>query len=291
MKSYFFAIALLVSMAGAAQSQTLNDDLIKLAAIWRKAGDDTRKELESITNPDLQASKEFIEESIKKKNKITTKRYITRPDSITLRHLFVIRWLRVKQGNGDQNRGIELIDSLNQSKPGTYEQLANYYEMVYSSVSNYNNPLDMSKVNFNMNEYGFKDDTEKNIFFFESMRTLGLFIWGFMNIPKPPRFDKVLDVIKDYPTFNGKPYYEYKDLDFTDFLIVTDIRKPPESFRQYYLKKYMETLFYHAMSLGAENKKDRAGEVVTKSILGDQSYDQYSISPDISRQLREVLGK
>ncbi len=273
-------------------AQTLNDDLVKLARIYRNfhfANDASQQafdQLNAVRSAELEASKAFIGELIKKNNKIATLPYLTRPDSLTLKHLFTIRSLNWNMHEADPIENAVLIDSLNRFPASAYEQLACYYGMVFVSVGNKNTPLDMADTNFTLDNYGLMDDTEKGIFFLKAMETFGMMIWGYMNVVKPPNFEKALSVIENYPTFNGQPYYQFQDLNFKDFNLTIDKRRGKESFKKYHINKYLNTLLYHSASLGQKKKtKDEQQDVMLGSIMKNESYYKYSDNPEVFRKI------
>lgn len=285
-------LALLVLAAAAGRAQTLNDELIKLAKIYRSFhfGSEPAKEvwdqLNSIKSQELSASRTFIGELIKKNNKIATVQFLTRPDSLTIKHLFTIRSINWKMHEADPTNYPALIDSLNRFPASTYEQLACYYEMLFISIGNKNMPLNMSDVNFSLDTYGLKDETEKGIFFLKAMDTFGMMIWGYMNVVKPPNYEKALSVINNYPMFNGQPYYQFQDLNFLDFNLTIDKTRGKESFKKYYINKYLNTLLYHSASLGQKKKTKAAQqEVMLGSIMRNEAYYKYSDNPDTFRRI------
>lgn len=294
----FLIVTVLVISVTHGQSQTLNDELIKLAKIYKNFhfSNDPPKEaidqLNSIKSPDLQVAKEFIAELIKKNNKVATTKFLTRPDSITLKNLFTIRSINWNLFESEPKDNNKLIDSLSAFPSTGYEQLSCYYGLLFGSVGNKNTPLDMSNINFTLDNYGLKDDTEKGILFLESMETFGSMIWGYMNVVKPPNYEKALTVINNFPTYNGQPYYQFQDLNFQDFNLTTDKRKPKESFKKYQIKKYLNTLLYHSASLGQKKKtKKDQQDVMLGSIMSNESYYKYADNPDVFRQIFKKINK
>jgi len=283
----FLTVLLLLVVVTAGHSQTLNDELIKLAKIYRNFhfSNDPPKEavdqLNSIKSEGLNTSKEFISELIKRNNKVATQRFLARPDSITIKHLFTIRSINWNMHEADPMDNHALIDSLNRFPASTYEQLACYYGMLFVSIGNKNTPLNMSDINFSIETYGLKDDVEKGIFFLKGMETFGMMIWGFMNVVKPPNYEKALSVINNYPKYNAQPYYQFQDLNFQDFNLTIDKRRGKESFKKYYINKYLNTLLYHSASLGQKKKtKSEQQNVMLGSIMKNESYYKYSDNPD-----------
>jgi hypothetical protein len=75
--------------------------------------------------------------------------------------------------------------------------LDNYYDMLFKSVGNKNQPFDLSKQNFEMKDYNFKDETEKGIMFLKCMEYFGEAIWGLINVVDPPNTNEALKNIKN----------------------------------------------------------------------------------------------
>lgn len=290
-KKIFTTLTFLVLVTGG-YSQNLNDELIKLAKIYRNFHftNDTPKEaidqLNAVSSKELQNSKVFIGELIKKNNKIATLQFLSRPDSITVKHLFTIRSINWNMYEAEPLDNYALIDSLNKFPASTYEQLACYYGMLFVSIGNKNTPLNMSSINLTLDNYGLNDDTEKGIVFLKGMETFGSMIWGYMNVVKPPNYDKALSVINNFPKFNGQPYYQFQDLNFKDFNLTNDKRRPKESFKKYFINKYLNTLLYHSAALGQKKKtKEEQMNVMLGSIMKNESYYKYSDNAEAFRQI------
>jgi hypothetical protein len=180
----------------------------------------------------------------------------------------------------DPKDNYKLIDSLNRFPASNYEKLACYYGLIFVSVGNKNAQSKMSTENFTLDDYGLKDDTEKGIFFLKSMETFGSMIWGYMNI------EKALTLIKEFPQYNGQPYYQFQDLNFQDFNLTTDKRKPKESFKKFYINKYLNTLLYHSMCLGQKKKmKKEQEDLMLGSIMRNESYYKFSDNPETFRKI------
>jgi trehalose/maltose hydrolase-like predicted phosphorylase len=280
MKLIKIALCLLL-LTRVGYSQT-HDDLIKLAKFYRNfhfANDppqEVQEQLKSITAQDLQVAKNFIGELVKKNNRIATTPYLIKPDSVTLKYLYTIRAINWNMYEADPVDNHFIIDSLSKTTVNKYELLACYYGMLFVSIGNKNTPFDMAEVNFIIDDYKLEDDTEKGIFFLKGMETFGVMIWGYMNIPKPP----------NYTTFNSQPYYQFQDLKFKDFDLTIDKTKPKESFKKYYLNKYLNTLLYHTICLGqSKKKKKEMQDVMLGSIMRNDSYYKYSDNPEIFEQM------
>jgi len=97
-------------------------------------------------------------------------------------------------------------------------------------------------MNFDFKELQLNTNKERAIFFLTAMERLGILYNSRINAPDENDSDKPLDIIKRYPMFNGKSFYEFNDFDFDDFLLIVDTRRPKESFKKYYLAAYMKIL-------------------------------------------------
>jgi hypothetical protein len=149
--------------------------------------------------------------------------------------------------------------------------------MLFSGIGNKNQPFDLSKIDFRIDNYELKNDTEKGIFFLKTMQFCGTTIWGYMNVVKPPNYKKALQYINNYPKFNGQQYYQYLDFGFEDFEMEIEKDKGIESYKHYYINKYYQTLLYHMMCLNQKKKyKKKRENLLLGSILKEKNYYKYS---------------
>lgn len=238
---------------------------------------DVMVELRGISDPALVSSADFIAQTITSKNKILTTPYLKRPDNQTLKQLYIIRAVNLNLSEKEPLDNDHLIDSLQNAEIPVYELVDNYYGLLFTAVGNKKQPFNLSKVNFKMNEYDLKDDTEKAIFFFNCMSLCGINIWGFINIAKPMNTKKAYEYIKKFPKFNGRPYYEYQDFFFKDFEMEIVKSNGVESYKSYYLNKYYETLLYHLLCLNVEGASQKEiDDLMLGSILKERSLYPYT---------------
>jgi hypothetical protein len=219
MKPILLIFAILANLSLVKASER-NDDIVELAKIYRNfmfrnsPTESTFKQLDNIQAEELLASVKFIRETITTRNALTTKEFLTPPNESTLLQLYLIRrvnWNLREETPRDNN---EVIAELQNRELTRYELIDSYYDMLFSGVANKNQPFDLSSTNFEMFDYGLADDTEKGIFFLKAMDFCGTTIWGYMNIVKPPNYQKALEYIGKYPKFNGQPYFQYLDFGF-----------------------------------------------------------------------------
>ena len=257
--------------------------LVKLAKIYKNfhfrsdPPTNTYEEINSISSKELLKAKRFISEIVTSNNKLTTTEFLKKADTLTLKNLYIIRGINWNLHEAEAEDNFVIIDSLKNEKTNYYELVSCYYGMLFSAVGNKNKPFDLSDVNFTLKDYNLDNDTEKGIFFLKSMRIFGTMIWGYINVPKPPNLKKALSYIDKYPKYNGLKYYRYSDLNFKDFKITTDKRNPKESFKKYYINRYIETLLYHSYCLSRKKKyKKEKNNLLLESILRNDSYWIYT---------------
>ena len=271
-----------------------NEKLIELGKTYKdfmfrnKPTKEVFKEIKVNVPEDLKTATDFIVQTITTKNKLLTPQFLSRPDDQTLKQIFIIRQISLNLQEENQVNNYKLIDSLSVEIVPIYELVDNYYGMLFTAVGNKNQPFDFSKINFKLKDYRFKDETEKGIFVLHCMRDCNTVIWGYMNIAKPMNTQKALEFIKKYPKFNGQPYYQYNDFNFTDFEMVIVKDKGMQSYKSYYLDKFFETLLYHLLCLNKENGTEtEKNDLLLGSILKEKKLYKYSKHKDTLESLFE----
>jgi hypothetical protein len=232
-------------------SQVKQSDLVLLAEAYHKYSHTNIidysifEKIEKINSTELKEEKEFIAELIKPNNDILNTKFLTKPDLSTLQNIFIIRALNYNMFKDNPLKHKKVIKKVKADKISYQEMLSAYYNMIFGVLVNKHEDLDLSNESFYLDNLNLLTKQEKGIFFLTSMERFGAGIWGYMNIPTPTDYKSALEVINRYPKYNGEEYYKYNDFDFSDFQITVDIRKPKVSFKDYYLKKYFETLGNH----------------------------------------------
>jgi hypothetical protein len=291
---YFLIIAF--SQNVLSQNNEYDKGLVDLAKTYKNfhfRGDppsNVYEEIKSIPSKKLLTAKKFITEVVTSNNKLLTTEFLTKPDSVTLKSLYIIRGVNWNMHEAEAKDNMAIVDSLRSENTNYHELVSCYYGMLFSAIGNKNKPFDLSEVNLNLRDYNLSDDTEKGIFFLTSMRTFGTMIWGYINVPKPPNYKKALNYINKYPKYNGIKYYRFTDLNFKDFKLTTDKRKPKESYKNYYINKYIETLMYHSLCLSEKKKyRKEKDNLLLESILRNESYWKYTkYKPTLEKIFRKV---
>lgn len=248
MRKLILIAILVIGSLSILNASDLNNNLIELAKIYRNfmfrnsPTSSIFQQLAEIKSPELINTTKFIKETISTGNKLTTTEFLKLPDETTLKYVYITRkisWNISEEAPKDNNK---IISDLLEKEIPRYELIDCYYDMLFCGVGNKNQPFDLSYLDFQMNKYDLKDDTEKGIFFLKALDLCGTFIWGYINIVNPPNYSKALPLIEKYPKFNGQPYYQYLDFGFPDFEMVIEEDKEKESYKSYYLNKYYDTL-------------------------------------------------
>ena len=235
------------------------------------------KELKKEVPENLEVATNFIIQTILKNNKILTSKFLSRPDDIILKQIYIIRAINLNLREENQIENNKLIDSLSNKEIPIYELVDNYYEMIFGSAGNKNQPVDLSNIDLKLTEYNLKDDTERGILVLKAISFCGTTIWGFMNIPKPANTQKAFQQIKKFPKINGRPYYQYTDFYFPDFEMIIIIDKGVQSYKSYYIDKFYETLLYHLICLNKEGGTEtEINDLLLGSILKEEKLYKYT---------------
>ncbi|MBI3234219.1 MAG: hypothetical protein HYZ42_09290 [Bacteroidetes bacterium] len=174
MKTKLFILFVLIAHVSFGQESKYKNELINLANIYHnfqgssELTSEVTNQLNSISTPNLFGAKKFISEFIKTDNQLLTKEHLSKPDSITLKNLFIIRGINWNMYEANPTDNILVIDSMLGENTEYYEHLSCYYDMLFGKVGNNYRSFDMSKINFTMSDYNLQNDVEKGIFFLES---------------------------------------------------------------------------------------------------------------------------
>lgn len=283
MKNIFFTFLTICFHSLSFGQISENQKMIELAKDYKNfmfRNEPTKEILEEIKSnvpENLKITSDFIAEAITSKNKLLSQSFLSRPENDILKQLYIIRAINFNIRKENQIDNNKLIDSLLNKDLSVYELIDNYYDMLFTSVGNKNQPFDLSKTNFKMNDYNFKDETEKGIMYLICMDFCSKTIWGYMNIVKPANTSKAYDYIKKFPKFNDQKYYQYTDFYFTDFEMEIVEGKGIQSYKSYYLDKYYETLLSHLLCLNKENKSEKEkNDLLLGSILKESNLYKYT---------------
>lgn len=244
--------------------------------------------LDKYDNTELSFVSNFIQETIRPNSNVLSDEFLKRPSDNDLKLIYIVREVDLNVRKEKPKDNNELVNDLLKKEVDTRELIDNYYSILFAAYGNKVKPYDLSETDFQLNNYGLKDETEKGIFFLVSMRLNGLMIFGYMNIVKPPNYEKAYDEINKYPTYNGSPYFQFSDLNFPDFKMKIESDGKPESYKRYYIDKYYETLLSHLDCLRSQGDKEKMYDLVLGSILHDEIYFKYS---NKEKEIKQLLTK
>ena len=295
MKYFKSAIIGILIFTSQISSGQINDGLIELGKAYRQfmfrnnPPSEFLKGLEKYDSTDLACAAKFIREVIRENNSVLSEIYLKRPSDKDLKYLYIIVHVNYNLRKDNPVDNNELINEFENKDILTQDLVDNYYSMLISGYTNKVKPFDMSKVNFDLNSYGLKDDTEKAIMFLEIMRLCGAQIWGYINIAKPPKYELALEYINKYPRFNSLPYYQYLDFNFPDFKINIESPEKVQSYKDYYINKYYETLLNHLTCLNETNQgNEKIYDLMLGSILKEEAFYKYSKD---EKKLKKLFNK
>lgn len=165
--------------------------------------------------------------------------------------------------------------------------LDNYYYRIMGGIARLFNTADLSQHDFDFDEYGLKDDTERAILFFSLTDAL---IIRFQVLKMVKNNDKLLEFASKLPSFNGRPYFEYADFNFEDFDWIGYDKT--ESYKQKCLGNLYSYLGSHFEALAEKNEGEKARTLYVKSILSRPEFFKYAGKmekdlKDIYKKLRE----
>lgn len=241
--------------------QTTDKDLILLAEIFHKHHSTTHiqsldtSEFVKMSSCEGDSSKDFILELIKRNNQTLSDKYLKKPNLKTLKSIYTIVNLNYNMFSEKPIKNSEFIKKLNIDSISENELLVSYYKTLFGNLVNKMDVIDFSTINFNFKNLNLVTKAEKGIFFLVVMERLGGYYWGNEKMSETSNSDEINILIGRYPKFEDKKYYEFKGFDFEDFKLIIDIRKPKESFKNYYLNCYINILEYHFGQL-IENKSE-----------------------------------
>ncbi|SEO76298.1 hypothetical protein SAMN05192574_11297 [Mucilaginibacter gossypiicola] len=165
--------------------------------------------------------------------------------------------------------------------------LDNYYYFAREGLSMYFNEADLSHFNFNLDDFGLKDDTEKAIFFYNLIDALANGRFRVLSYLKKP--DKLSAVSARMPMFNGKPYYYYSNLDIPDFDYIGYNKS--KSYQKQNADMLINTLLIHFSNLASTGDKFHARELYFNSILHKPEFFKYSQSKETLQTLYDQSNK
>jgi hypothetical protein len=280
------------------QHRQLNYELIRLGRIYALYSGSKKDAASTVTKqtiyegmPDDQVkTREFLNETTLSQNNIINEKFLTLPDTLTLRNLYVIRSVAWNQGKL-QKKDLALVDSLLEKTIPYNDLVSCYYNILFSAVVAKNTPLYLSKIDFNTESYNLKSRAEKAIFFLESMSAFSLLFNSAMESGNKLEKMNALAVFDHFPSYDGKPYYKFAKLDFDDFDYAINPEGSTLSYRTFYLYIYMRLLDFHYSSLTDLKKSQKRSDFESNSIILFPEYREFLNPEAFEKELIEEKEK
>lgn len=212
-----------------------------ILAVWENDGtsDDAKLQI-----TELDQIKSFLAELGKRKNQITSNKFLTKPSTNTLVAHYLHKKLKWNSFNGPhvgikKLKNSKVIKNELKNLPSRNELIAHYYLSIFSDVLNKQKPMDLAETNNDLDSLNLDSDTEKAIVFLCAMRHIGGQVSSYSSARFPDNCFRAKEYVENMPKFNNKIFYEYELPKFVDFKIEVDKRYPKMSFKERYLPEYI----------------------------------------------------
>lgn len=280
MKQLQILFLLLITITSQAQLKLADKDfrnLITIGETYSKntnaSGDAFAKTIDSLRTPKLNHIADVLIEVGKGAIKILEPSILSRPNNEELIMWYVIREIhynRVSKTKTPRDPIVVANEVLSQ-KIDERLLLDNYYYRIHGGIGTLFNDADLSKINIEMEALGFKNQTEKAIFYFEFIDAL---VGGrFKVLASLKKNDRIIEFSNKLPTINGKQYFSYKDFDFEDFDWIG--YEKTESYKEFHINSLYEVLIPQFIAIGEKDKK-QGQEMYFSSILYEPKYFKFS---------------
>lgn len=205
--------------------------------------------------------------------KLLTNKYLTRPTNEELKYWYVIREIHynLQSENETPKSSKDVATEILEKEIDERWLVDNYYYRIQSGIATLFNDKNLSKYNFELDDYGLKNDTEKAILYFNLINALGV---RFKVLQMLKNDDQLLKFAEKMPTINGKNYYEYTNFDFEDFDWIGYDKI--ESYKTRHLEGFYSILLAHFSALANKNFVTESRSIYFQSILYIPKYFEYT---------------
>ena len=276
MKQTFIIILILNSFWSFGQTNNPDfENLVKLGEIYSKNVNVTGKEksVNELRTPGLNHIIDALIAIGNADKKLLSKEFLTKPSETELKYWYILREIHYNnQSKDSEHRPNDIVakETLKKEIDNRW-LLDNYYYRICGGIAKIFNDKDLSKYNFNLDEYGLENETEKAILFFSITNSL---TQRFKVLQMMKNYDKILEFADKLPTFNGKSYYEYTFFSFEDFDWIGYDKT--ESYLERHLGNLYATLIEHFSALSKKGKTEEMRELYFNSVLFITDYFKYS---------------
>ncbi len=254
------------------------DNLIAISELYSRntnaRGDKFVKSIDSLRTPKLNQIADALIAVGKGDKTILESRFMSRPGDDELMLWYVIREIHYNRVNEKitPRPTLEVANEVLSSKIDSRWLLDNYYYRIHGGIATLFNEADLSSYDFNIDNLGFNNETEKAIYFLNMMSAL---VGGrFKVLQMMKNNKKLLEFAAKLPKFNGKPYFYYKNFDFGDFDWIGYDKT--ESYSRVHIGGLYNTLILQFIATSELKSKKDAQELYFNSILFEPKYFKYA---------------
>jgi hypothetical protein len=264
-------------------------NLIAISEIYSKntnaRGEQFAKSIDSLRTPKLNHICDALIEVGKGEETILTNKYLSRPSNEELVLWYVIRGIHYNLVSKTKKSrpNLDVASEVLSQKIDVRWLLDNYYYRIHGGIATLFNSADLRSKNINIEELGFKNQTEKSIFYFSIMDAL---IGGrFKVLLMLKKYDKILEFSDKLPTFNNQQYYYYTELDFEDFNWIG--YEETKSYSEVNFGNLYNVIIAQFSATSQLRDKKEAQEIYFNSILHEEKYFKYSEAKEDLKMLFE----
>lgn len=292
MKTVLASFFTLLSFINFAQIKLDTKDLknlILISELYSKntnaRGPEFAKSIDSLRTPKLNHIADALIEVGKGEKTILTNKYLARPSNEELYLWYVIREIHYNLVSKTKAKrpNLEVANEVLSQNIDERWLLDNYYYRIKGGIASLFNEADLSKTDIDVEKLGFKNQTEKSIFYLSMMDAL---IGGrFKVLQMLKKNDKIIEFSEKLPTFNGKKYFYYTSLDFEDFNWIG--YEESKSYSDVNIGNLYTVVFAHFSAIIQLKSKSEAQEIYFNSILHEPKYFKYSSAKEDLQMLFE----
>lgn len=258
------------------------DNLIAISLLYSSnpnaSGEAFARSLDSLRTPKLNRIADALIAVGKGDKTILENRFMARPNDEELVLWYVIREIhynRVNEKITPRPDTVVAKEVLSKEIDSRW-LLDNYYYRIHGGIASLFNDADLSKYDFKMDKLGFRDETEKAIFFLNMMDALAGARFKVLRMLKND--NKILDFADKLPKFNGKEYFYYTDFDYDDFDWIGYDKT--ESYNERQIGNLYAALLAQFGATAEQGDRREAKEIYFHSILHEPKYFKFTKSKD-----------
>jgi len=293
MKQILTITLLLLTTLSNGQLKLEQKDLANLIAISElysnnpnASGEKFSKSVDSLRTPLLNQIADALIAAGKRGEAILENRFISRPGDDELILWYIIREIHYNRISKTQKPrpDIDVANEILSKKIDSRWLLDNYYYHIHGCIATLFNDADLSAYNFNIDSLGFKNETEKAIFFLAMIDAL---VGGRFKVLRAMKNNnRILEFSDKLPRFNGQEYFYYKDFNYDDFDWIGYDKT--ESYNKVHIDDFYNTLIAQFSATAELRDKKAAQEIYFNSILHEPKYFKYT---QAGKELQSIYDK